>query len=97
MLKTITTRSTNVTPTIDKESRRKEDEKEMKIKMGGQASFLPHPARLAFIQLRQAFTQASILYYFEPGGHICIETDALGYAISRVLSQLTLNQQFSDA
>ena len=48
-------------------------------------------ARLAFSQLRKAFTKALILQHFDPEYHIRIETDALGYAIDKVLSQLTLD------
>ncbi len=39
--------------------------------------------------MRQAFLEAPILNHFDSERHIRIETDALGYAISRVLSQLT--------
>ena len=38
---------------------------------------------------KQAFTDAPILQHFDPGRHIRIETDASGYAISGVLSQMT--------
>ena len=51
--------------------------------------FLTPDARTAFNRLRLAFTEAPILRHFDPECHIRIETDALGYAISRVLSQLT--------
>ena len=44
-----------------------------------------------FTKLRQAFFKASILYHFNPERHIRIEMDASGYAISRVFSQLTLD------
>ena len=39
--------------------------------------------------MRQAFTKALILRHFDPECHIRIETDASGYTIGRVLSQLT--------
>ena len=52
-------------------------------------SFLTPNARQAFTQLRQAFTKAPILRHFDPECHICIETDASGYAIGGVLSQMT--------
>ena len=55
------------------------------------AGYLIPKARLAFTQLRKAFTKAPILRYFDPKCHIRIETDASGYAIGRVLSQLTLD------
>ena len=41
--------------------------------------------------MRQAFTKALILWYFDLKYHNQIETDALGYAIGEVLSQLTLD------
>ena len=52
-------------------------------------AFLTADARQAFTQLRQAFTEAPILSHFDPERHIRIETDASGYAIGGVLSQLT--------
>ena len=51
-------------------------------------SFLTPDARRAFTQLRQAFTEAPILRHFNPERHIRIETDASGYAIGGVLSQM---------
>ena len=51
-------------------------------------SFLTPKARSAFNRLRLAFTEALILRHFDPKCHIWIKTDALGYAISGVLSQL---------
>ena len=51
--------------------------------------FLTPEARLAFIQLKQAFVKAPILHHFDPESHIRIETDASGYAIGGVLSQLS--------
>ena len=54
------------------------------------SGFLTPEARIAFTRLRQAFTEAPILQHFDPERHIRIETDASGYAIGGVLSQLTL-------
>ena len=51
-------------------------------------SFLTSEARSAFNRLWLAFTKAPILRHFDPECHIWIETDALGYAIGGVLSQL---------
>ena len=51
-------------------------------------SFLTPEARSAFNRLRLAFTKAPILRHFDPECHIRIETDASGYAIGGVLSQL---------
>ena len=55
----------------------------------GEPTFLTPSAREAFNQLRQAFTKAPILRHFNLECHIRIETNASGYAIGRVLSQLT--------
>ena len=55
------------------------------------ASYLTPKSRLAFTQLRKAFTKAPILWHFDPECHIRIETNGSGYAIGRVLSQLTSN------
>ena len=51
-------------------------------------SFLTPEARSAFNRLRLAFTEAPILWHFDPECHIRIKTDASGYAIGGVLSQL---------
>ena len=58
--------------------------------------FLTSKAKEAFNCLRQAFTKAPIFRHFDPECHIRIETDASGYAIGGVLSQLTSNQVISD-
>ena len=57
--------------------------------------FLTFKAKEAFNRLRQAFTKAPILQHFDPECHIQIETDASGYAIGGVPSQLTPNQMTS--
>ena len=59
------------------------------IKATGEPTFLNTVAKRAFNKLRQAFTKASILQYFDLECHIRIETVALGYVIRKVLSQLT--------
>ena len=46
--------------------------------------------------MRQAFIEAPILRHFDPECHIRIETNASGYAIGRVLSQLTSDHLTSD-
>ena len=51
--------------------------------------FLISGARMAFTKLRQAFIKTSILYHCDQKRHIRVETDALGYAIGGVLSQLS--------
>ena len=53
--------------------------------------FLTSGARKAFTKLRQAFIKALIFHHFDPERHIRVEIDALGYAISRVFNQLTLD------
>ncbi len=57
--------------------------------------FLIPGAKEAFIYLWKAFTKAPILRHFDPGRHIRIETDASGYVIGGVLSQMTSDQHFS--
>lgn len=57
--------------------------------MSSRAGFFISEASLAFTLLKKVFTQALILYYFDPKCHIWIKTDALGYVIGRVLTQLT--------
>ena len=52
--------------------------------------YLTFKARLAFTQLKKAFTKASILQHFDSEYHIRIKTDVSDYAIGGVLSQLTL-------
>ena len=54
-----------------------------------ETGFLTPKARLAFIQLRQAFVEAPILHHYDPESHIWIKTDASGYAIGGVLNQLS--------
>ena len=51
-------------------------------------SFLTPEARSTFNRLRLAFTEAPILWHFDPECHIQIKNDASGYAIGGVLSQL---------
>ena len=56
-----------------------------------ESGFLTSGARKAFTELRQAFIKAPILHHFDPERHIRVETDASGYAIGGILSQLTSN------
>ena len=58
-------------------------------KVIGSLDFLIPRAKLAFIKLRQVFLKALIPYHFDLECHIRIETDASGYVIGRILSQLT--------
>ena len=62
-----------------------------RIRATGEPTFLTPGAREAFNQLKQAFTEALILRHFDLECHIRIETDASGYAIGRVLSQITFD------
>ena len=54
--------------------------------------FLNSKAKEAFNRLRQAFTKALIFRHFDLQCYIRMETNASGYAIKRVLSQLIPNQ-----
>ena len=62
----------------------------------GEPIFLTLDAREVFNKLRQVFIKAPILQHFDPECHIRIKTDALGYAIGKVLSQLILDHLTSD-
>ena len=59
--------------------------------------FLNSGTREAFNHLRQAITKAPILQQFDPKYYIRIKTDALGYTIGGVLSQLTSDQVTLDS
>ena len=52
--------------------------------------FLTLKAKLAFSWLRQAFTEALILHYFDPEHYIQIQTNVSDYVIGGILSQLNL-------
>ena len=53
------------------------------------SNYLTPAAKKAFDQLCQAFTEAPIFQHFNPEQYIRVETDASGYSIGGVLSQLT--------
>ncbi len=53
--------------------------------------FLIPKAKDTFIHLKKDFNKALILRHFDLKCYICIQTDALGYAIGRVLSRMTLD------
>lgn len=53
--------------------------------------FFTFRAKLAFAELRQAFYIALILSFFDQEGPIWINTNVSGYAISKILSQLTFD------
>ncbi len=65
------------------------------VKATSETDFLTLEAKKAFIHLRKAFIKAPILMHFDPKCHIYIETNALGYAIGGVLSQMTSDQYSS--
>ena len=70
--------------------------KQTRIRAMEELIFLTPSAREAFNQLRQAFIKAPILRHLNPECHIRIETNASGYAIRGVLSQLTSDYLTSD-
>ena len=50
-------------------------------------------ARVAFLALLDAFTQASMLVHFDLKNKIRVETDASGFAIAAILSQLVYRRE----
>ncbi len=64
-------------------------------KANSETDFLTLGAKETFIHLRKAFIKALILRHFNSKCYIKIETDTLGYAICRVLSQMTSDQHSS--
>ena len=79
---------------LSKSKKAKNDEsksstRSLDIRATGEPIFLTSGANKAFNCLRQAFIKALILQHFNPECHIQIETDAAGYAIGGVLSQLS--------
>ena len=72
---------------VQKTSKSKNSSKSKKaVRSSG---FLTPGAKLAFTELSQAFFKALILHHFDLECHIRIETDASGYAIGGIFSQLT--------
>lgn len=58
--------------------------------------FLTSKAKKTFIHLQKTFTKALIIKHFDLECYIYIETNALEYAIGRILSQMILDQSFFD-
>ena len=58
-------------------------------------NFLTSNAKKDFNYLRLAFIKVPILQQFDPKSYIQVETDASGYTIGRVLSQLNLDSNAS--
>ena len=71
---------------VQKRSKSKNLSKSKKIVRS--SDFLTLGAKLVFTKLSKAFLKALILHHFNTEHHIRIETDASGYAIGGVLSQL---------
>ena len=59
-----------------------------------ESDFFKSKAKTTFIKLRQTFIRAAILHHINPERHIRVEMNASSYAISGVLSQLTLKGQW---
>ena len=62
------------------------------FKKSTKVKFLTFGTKKAFNLLRYAFIQVPIFQHFDLKWHIWIENNASSYAISRILSQLTLNK-----
>ena len=78
---------------LSKSKKSKNIKSEIQTRLGAteELTFLTSNAREAFNQLKQVFTKAPILWYFNSEYHIRIEINTSGYAIERVLSQLTFD------
>ena len=68
----------------------------MRIGATEKSTFLNSGATETFNQLKQAFTKALILWYFDPEYHIRIEINTSSYVIGEILSQLIFDQLTSD-
>ena len=76
---------------LSKNEKSKKSTRVSNVGATGEPNFLNPDAKKAFNHLRLAFIEAPILRHFDPESHIRIETDASGYAIGGVLSQLNLD------
>ena len=63
-------------------------------KINSGTDFFTSKASLVFTWLKNTFTKAPILHYFDPECHIKIETSTSSYAMSIVPSQLTTKRGF---
>jgi hypothetical protein len=52
--------------------------------------------KLSFAELRDAFTKAPIQVHFDPTKSVCLETNALGFATTGIISQ-ELNKVYESA
>ena len=59
-----------------------------KSKKTVKSDFFTLRAKLAFTKLRQMFIKAPIFHHLDPKRHIRVETNASGYAICQIFSQL---------
>ena len=77
---------------IGKKGQKKSKSKKLsKSKKTLRSDFLTLGAKLVFTKLRQEFFKAPILHHFDLERYIRVETDASSYAISKIFSQLTLD------
>ena len=83
-------------PSKSKKSKNAKFEIQTYLGVMGEPIFLAPNAREAFNQLWQANIEAPILRHFDPECYIRIKTNAPGYAIERVLSQLISDHLTSD-
>ena len=58
--------------------------------------FFTPKAKKTFIHLQKTFTKAPIFCHFDSESHIRIEIDTLGFAISKIFSQIISDQSFSN-
>ena len=59
---------------------------ERTLKTHDNYKFLIFQGKLSFLQLRQAFNKAPVLYHFDSKYYIWIKTNIFGYAIGGILS-----------
>ena len=59
------------------------------LKATRNSTYMTFKAKLAFLQLREAFIKFPIVHYFDPERYIQIKIDSSCYAIVGILSQLT--------
>ncbi len=64
--------------------------------VNSRTDFLTLEVKEAFIYLQKTFTKVPIFHHFDTKRHIYIKTDISKYAIGVILSQMTLDQCFSD-
>ena len=76
---------------VDDEAMEGGDILNKKLSKSKYPAFLTANARQTFIRLRLAFTEELILSHFDLEHYIRIEMDVSSYAISGILSQLTLD------